>query len=134
MSSLAAVLAGRTPSGVYRWHAAYDVGDVRHTVEHAGWRFGYLDGWLNVTKREVLAALGEALDLPGYYGGNLDALEECLADLGGPTVLLWDGWSTLARDDARTFRTLVAIFAARSETLSVLLRGDGPEVDLPSLD
>ncbi len=134
MSSLAAVLAGRTPSGVYLWHAAYDVADVRHTVEHVGWRFAYVDGWVFQAKAEFLAAVGEALALPAYYGRNLDALEECLADLDGPTVLLWDGWSTLARGDERAFRSTVDIFAARSDGLTVLLRGEGPELDVPSLD
>ena len=33
MSGLAAVLAGHEPAGVYRWHAAFDVPEVRHTVE-----------------------------------------------------------------------------------------------------
>jgi RNAse (barnase) inhibitor barstar len=134
VSSLAAVLARRTPSGVYLWHAAYDVADVRHTVELTGWRFGHLDGWLSATKPELLAAVGESLAFPDYYGANLDALEECLADLVEPTVLLWDGWSTLARSDDHAFRTVLELFAARSEVVTVLLRGDGPEVDLPSLD
>jgi hypothetical protein len=49
-------------------------------------------------------------------------------------VLLWDGWSPLARDDERAFRSIIEIFSARSEKLTVLLRGAGPEIDLPSLD
>jgi RNAse (barnase) inhibitor barstar len=134
MSGLAAVLAGRAPSGVFRWHAAYDVADVRHTVEHAGWRFGYVDGWTATSKDELLAAVGEALHLPDYYGRNLDALEECLTEVDRPTVLLWDGWTTLARDDDRSFRSMVEIFAGRSERLTVLLRGDGPEIDVPGID
>jgi RNAse (barnase) inhibitor barstar len=134
MSSLSSVLAGRTPPGVYRWHAAYDVADVRHTVEHVGWRFGYVDGWVFQSKAEFLLAVGEALALPDYYGRNLDALEECLADLDGPTVLLWDGWSPLARADDPAFRGILDVFAAGSDQLTVLLRGEGPEIDVPDLD
>ncbi len=40
-----------------------------------------LDGRLLGDKAGLLAALGHALHFPDYYGGNWDALEECLADL-----------------------------------------------------
>lgn len=43
------------------------------------------------TRREVLGALGRALDLPPWFGCNLDALEECLRDLTAPTTLVWRG-------------------------------------------
>ncbi|MDO4233263.1 MAG: barstar family protein, partial [Lautropia sp.] len=33
------------------------------------------------SKAEVLAALGTGLQLPDYYGKNLDALYDCLTDL-----------------------------------------------------
>lgn len=33
------------------------------------------------SKAAVLERLGEALGLPAYYGGNLDALHDCLTDL-----------------------------------------------------
>ncbi len=117
MSSLASVLARRTPPGVYLWHAEYDVADVRHTVEHVGWTFAYVDGWVFQSRAEFLVAVGESLALPDYYGRNLDALEECLAELEGPVLLLWDGWSVLARADERAFRSVVDVFAARSDRL-----------------
>ena len=134
MSGLARVLAGRTPPGVYRWHAAYDVDDVRHTVERAGWRFAQLDGWTGRGAADFHEAIAVALGFPDHYGRNLDALHDCLRDLAGPTVLLWDGWSPLARAEPRTFATVLAILAEHADRLSVLLRGDGPDQDLPSLD
>ena len=138
MSGLAGLLAGRHPAGVYRWHAAYDAEEVRHTVEHAGWEFGYVDGWRCADKVGVLTAIGEQLGFPDYYRGrSLDALWDCLTDLAEPTVLLWDGWSTLAREDPETFgklRGLLAERAALTPPFTTLLRGDGPEVDVPSLD
>lgn len=143
MSGLAAVLAGHEPAGVYRWHAAFAVPEVRHTVEQTDHRFGYVDGWVAGTKAEVLAAIGEALGFPATYGRNLDALEDSLRDVDTGTaglVLLWDGWSTLARSDERTFLVLLDIFRTRASAagkgpLTVLLRGDGPDVPgLASLD
>jgi RNAse (barnase) inhibitor barstar len=134
MSGLAGLLVGHVPMGAYRWHAAFPPDDVRRAVEHADWRFGYVDGWVAQTKRELLTALGEALQFPDYYGRNLDALRDCLRDLDGPGVLLWDGWATLARSDEHTFGVVLGLLGATSDRLAVLLRGEGPDLELPSLD
>lgn len=143
MSGLAAVLAGRVPAGVYRWHGAFDVADVRHTVEHAGQAFAHVDGWTHPTKPEFLAAVGEALSFPDYYGQNFDALADLLHDVGADgsgTVLLWDGWGPLAREDTRSFAVAVDVLRKRTESrkrapFTVLLRGDGPDIDgVPDLD
>ena len=145
MSGLAGLLVGivegEAQPGVYRWHAAFDVADVRRTVEHAGVTFAHVDGWLSGTKAEVLEAIGRALDFPAHYGQNFDALADCLHDVGEEgagqgIVMLWDGWSTLARADARAFDVALEILAARAAEdgrapFSVLLRGDGP--DLPGI-
>jgi RNAse (barnase) inhibitor barstar len=134
VSGLAAVLAHHHDRGVFRWHAASSPEDVQHTVEHAGWRFGYVDGWRHQTRREVLTALGEALGFPEHYGRNLDALNDCLRDLPGDVVLLWDGWATLAREDEATFAAVRAVLADHTGSLTTLLRGAGPDLDVPSLD
>ena len=144
MSGLAALLARRTPPGIYTWHAGFDVADVRHTVEHAGWGFGHVDGWTaGDSKSAFLAAVGEALDFPDDYGQNFDALADCLDDIGGGVagvVLLWDGWGTLARADERAFSVALSVLGSRVNAdkgvpFSVLLRGGGPEVaGLTSLD
>lgn len=136
MSGLAGLLAGHRDPGVYRWHAAFDVADVRRAVEHGGARFGYVDGWTHTTKSEVLDALGEALEFPDD-GRDLDALADRLGDLDGPHVLLWDGWSPLARSEEDTFGTILGIFNERctsGEPFSVLLRGDGPDLEVADLD
>ncbi len=143
MSGLASVLAHRTPPGMWLWHAAFDVEDVRHTVEHAGWRFASVDGWRHQSKAEFLAAVGEALDFPDYYGRNFDALGDCLGDVSSGdsegVVLLWDGWGPLAHADERAFSVALSVLggrvnAERGGPFVVLLRGDGPETTLPSLD
>ena len=142
MSGLAALLARREPPGIYRWHAGFDVADVRHTVEHAGWRFSYVDGLVAQTKDDFLRVVGEALDLPDWYGQNFDALADCLrdADGGEGTVLLWDAWSTLARGEPQAFSVALSVLggrvnAERGGPFCVLLRGEGPAVaGVPTLD
>src|SRR3954449_351570 len=134
MSGLAGILAHHHDSGVYRWHAAFPAPEVGHAVEHAGWRFGYVDGWHHQTRAEFLTAVGEALAFPDGHGQDLDGLKQGLNDLPGNTVLLWDGWCTLAREDEATFDAVRAMLGEHAATLTTLLRGEGPEVDVPSLD
>ena len=74
---------------------------------------------------------------PDYYGRNLDALWDCLTDLAEPTVLLWDGWGPFAHAEPEGFEALLTVLRDRSAArppFSVLLRGAGPDVDVPSLD
>lgn len=137
MSGLAAVLAHRHDAGVHLWHNALHVPDVQHAVEHAGWQFGYVDGVALETKKEVLGAIGAALDFPDHYGGNLDALRDCLRDLGTPTVLLWEGWGSFARAEPNAFEKVCRVLGDRDggeTTIEVLLRGPGPVDGLESLD
>ncbi|MDQ6524153.1 barstar family protein [Nocardioides sp. LHD-245] len=136
MSGLAAVLAGRHAPGVHRWSSGLEVAEVRHAVEHAGWAFGYVDGASLDTTPAVLRAIGEALAFPAHYGVNLDALNDCLRDLPGPTVLLWDAWSGFARAEPRRFGVVTGVLARRGDTdpaIEVLLRGPGPEDVVPLL-
>lgn len=142
MSGLAALLAGRTRPGLYRWHSGFEVADVRHAVDHAGWTFGYVDGLHAQTKSEFLREIGEALDFPDWYGQNFDALADCLTDVddGDGTILLWDGWGTLARQEPGAFSVALSVLgtrvnAERGGPFAVLLRGDGPETSaIESLD
>jgi len=138
MSGLAAVIGGHTPAGVYRWHAAFEPSEVRHTVEHAGWDFGHVDGWLGESEADFHAALAASLGFPDWYGGNLDALWDCLVTcVTEPTVLLWDGWGPLAHAEPDRFPRLLRVLRDRTveaPPFTVLLRGDGPEIDVASLD
>lgn len=136
MSGLAAVIAGKQTPGVHRWHSALEVADVRHAVQHAGWSFGYVDAVALNGKREVLRAIGEAMGFPDHYGANLDALRDSLRDVAEPTVLLWEGWGTLARAEPKAFERICRVLGSREgpPPFEVLLRGPGPETGLGSLD
>lgn len=135
MSGLAAVLAGRHDAGVHRWHNALHVPDVQHAVEHAGWTFGYVDGVALESKQEILGAIGAALSCAEHE--DVEALDKCLGDLSERTVLLWDGWGSLARADSSAFESVCRVLSSRADTnpcLEVLLRGPGPDDGIESLD
>ena len=89
------------------------------------------------TAAEFHDTVADALALPDSYGRTMDALGECLSDNsddGKRTVLLWDAWAPLARAEQRTFTSAVDTLRAKSSTMCVLLRGEGPDLGLPSID
>jgi RNAse (barnase) inhibitor barstar len=138
VSGLVSLLTGDAPLGVHRWESAREVDEIRHTVELAEWRLAHFDGWVGAgERRAVLRGIGDALAFGDHYGVNYDALADCLSDVPGRTLLLWDGWSVLARADERAFEVIVSILAERCEDdrapFSVLLRGEGPEISVPVL-
>lgn len=67
-------------------------------------------------KQALLAAIARALDFPDWFGGNWDALEDCLTDLSwrtaGGHVLVLEGAQDLARDDAGV---LIDVLSAAAE-------------------
>jgi Barstar (barnase inhibitor) len=142
MSGLAALLAGHNPPALYQWHSAAPVPDVQHAVEHAGWRFVHVDGWTIEDKESFLKAVAQAFAFDNGSMTSFDALSDRLADVDAPgrsgAVLLWDGWSPLARRDEQAFRVALSVIGGRTNAdrgcpLAVLLRGDGPHLDVPEL-
>jgi hypothetical protein len=139
MSGLAALLAEHNPPSVYQWHSAASVTDVQHAVEHAGWSFRYLDGWTLEDRATFVKTAAGSLDL-----GDCESVQDLSDGLGRVEVegrglvLLWDGWSPLARSQRETFDEVVAACRQRAHDpgagkVAVILRGDGPELNLPEL-
>jgi hypothetical protein len=141
MSGLAALLAGHSQPDLYQWHSAAHVPDIEHCVDHAGWRLVYLDGWTVEDRQTFLKATAAACDLPDSAAESFDALAQSLGGLDAAgregVVLLWDGWSPLARHDEQAFTTAMDVLGRRVHSdgsrFAVLLRGDGPALDLPEL-
>lgn len=71
------------------------------------------------SKAAVLAELGKALNFPGYYGQNFDALNDCLTDPeiwpAKPCVLFIDGLQALQSTEPNTCATLLEIFQSAAE-------------------
>jgi hypothetical protein len=85
MGKLAQRLSDPSRSGVYRTSAA---ATVVAAAREGGVDIARIDG-----ARDVIRRIAEALDFPAWFGGNWDALEDCLGDLswrkgaGGHVVL-----------------------------------------------
>lgn len=79
----------------------------------ADWREVRLDTSGLRSKREVLAAIGEALAFPQWYGANLDALVDCLRDLTSPIQLVWSGSEDLQAVDPAAHAAIMDVLRSR---------------------
>ncbi|KUL35138.1 hypothetical protein ADL22_27870 [Streptomyces sp. NRRL F-4489] len=100
-AALAAVLDGRTPGGVLPWPAGRPVADALAAARDAGWHAAALDLTGAADKAAFMDRCAAALELPGYFGGNWDALADCLTDLswwppGRGRLLVVTGWQEYA--------------------------------------
>ena len=68
------------------------------------------------TPDAVYDYLSEELQLPPYFGRNLDALHDCLTDIGAPTRLILTG---AAAPVAQRFLPVLRDAAKRNRYLSV---------------
>lgn len=68
------------------------------------------------TRTEMLVELGRACHFPEWYGANLDALFDCLADLAGQPgaghVLLISGCAAPGRADNDALASLLEVLSA----------------------
>ncbi|RZQ60392.1 barstar family protein [Amycolatopsis suaedae] len=75
-------------------------------------------------KPTALAAIAQALAFPDYFGGNLDALYDCLTDLNwlppGEHVLIWAGSDALKAADPRAY---LAVRGVLSDAVRALAPG-----------
>ncbi len=68
--------------------------------------------------RDLLRPLGEALDFPKWYGANLDALFDCLADpdwLEAGGIVRFYGLSTLVQNDPEGWVDLLEVLRSACE-------------------
>lgn len=113
MGKLAQRLSDAARSGVYRTRQTTEVEDaVRGTrldLAHAD--LGGADA-----KEALLERLALALGFPAWFGGNWDALEDCLGDLGWRAgdghVILFTGYEDLPADDLGVLLDVLAASAA----------------------
>jgi RNAse (barnase) inhibitor barstar len=86
---------------------------IQAAAKKAKFAFFHVDGRNVQRKEQLMNAIATALDLPGHFGHNWDALEESLTDLDGIDaqgyLLLYDHIDGLATAHPDQFETLVEI-------------------------
>ena len=74
-----------------------------------------LDGQVLQSPEDVHDRFAQALDLPEWYGRNLDALVDCLTDLGEPVMVRLLHQETLEDRLGRRGRALVRLLRRAAE-------------------
>lgn len=113
-NSRARLLAEPARAGVHRVSTA-DLPGCTAAAGEAGLQVFRIDLAPVRDKDALLAAIGAAMDFPDWYGRNLDALADCLADLGwrpaeGYAAIL-EGCDAVARSAQADFLATLRIFA-----------------------
>ncbi|HXU40729.1 MAG TPA: barstar family protein [Burkholderiales bacterium] len=92
MSKLLERLQDPVRSGVYRLTRSDAIDEVMGSAAQIDLKDG-----------NALRAISQALRFPDWFGGNWDALEDCLGDLswrpGNGHVLVFRNWQALTSDD-----------------------------------
>lgn len=139
-----ALLSGEVAPGVYRTGLRTSAASLTRAAECHGWRAFHIDGRELATKAEFLEAGARALRFPSYFGGNWDAFEESLNDMGwAPAqgyLVVFDRAGGFARTQPDEFAVALSIFQESvrrwqrlGTPLIVLLRGVGRVAGVPWL-
>ncbi|MBM3356694.1 MAG: barstar family protein [Betaproteobacteria bacterium] len=129
-------------SGVYI--APDSLVELRAAAARAKLAWLELDATGACDKRDFLAACARDLQFPERFGGNWDALSDCLRDFGWRSapgyIVRWQGDATLARSGPDAFATALEIFRdaanywkERGTLFLVLLDEEPPGIDVPRL-
>lgn len=113
MSKLLQRLSDATRSGVYR---TTRTDEIRAVARGSGLKVAGIELAGAADKDALLARFAQALAFPAWFGGNWDALEDCLSDLSWlPAkgyVLLIEGAAGLRPEEHGTLVDILAAAAA----------------------
>ena len=130
MSKLLERLRDPVRSGVYRVTRSDAIDEVMRDAAQIDLKDG-----------DALRAIARALRFPDWFGGNWDALEDCLSDLswrpGDGHVLIFRNWQALASDDLGVLidvlRSAAEFWSGRGRPFFAVLIDPGGKLALPPL-
>ena len=112
MSKLLQRLSDASKSGVYRTSRSDDILDA---TRGSALQVARIDLAGVAGRDALLTRIAKALSFPKWFGGNWDALEDCLADLSwskaGGHVLLFEGAAELPADERGILADILASVA-----------------------
>lgn len=86
---------------------------VTSALSGAGWQCRHIAQ--GDSRDDLMSALARELGFPEHFGGNLDALWDCLTDLTEPTALVWTSWHELAIRHPKDWADIMDILTDRTK-------------------
>ncbi|AXT84721.1 hypothetical protein C6I20_05615 [Aeromicrobium sp. A1-2] len=121
------LLTGETAPGLFSWRGRTDR-DLGGAAAEAGWLALPLDTRHVMSVDAFWDEVVTSWSLPEWFGRNLDALFDTLAELASrPTVVLWEGLVQLADVDPIHTSAVVDVFrdaVGQAPALAVIVRDD----------
>ena len=138
MGKLTRRLTDPSRSGVYRAHGTVEIEDAANGTRLD---IARLDLRGVADKEAMLARMARDLGFPAWFGGNWDALEDCLCDLswrrGDGHVLVFTGHEALPPDELGVLidvlRDCAADWGARGRPFFAVFAGTERALALPEL-
>ena len=109
MNSVAGLTDGSMSGGIYRVRESVPM--IMTAATDAGWSAAVVEPAERTA--ELYDHLALALDLPSWFGRNLDALWDVVTDLDRPTVLIMEDWTRYARARPGRWQLIMELFAER---------------------
>jgi RNAse (barnase) inhibitor barstar len=118
MEAMKKQLADVQKCGVYQLVGRSE--EVEHAAKEAGLAIFRMDIGHTRDKKDFLAHIAKALSFPDWFGGNWDALNDCLADLDWLStktgyVLVFEKSEHFAASHKQEFDDATAVLAATAE-------------------
>jgi hypothetical protein len=129
MTTMNSIILGQAISQIYRLNSDIAPEEFAASLQAASGELFYLDGAEMTDQEQLMQELAAVLNFPDYFGGNWDALHDCLGDFEWQEdgalhcVLLFDRWEKCTSPNLiAILQEAVASWEAAQASVYVLLR------------
>jgi hypothetical protein len=139
MATINSIVLGQAVPQIYRLGSDIAPEELAASLQMEDGELFYLDGAEMTDKDQLMQEFAVVLNFPDYFGGNWDALHDCLTDgewlaEGTHSVLLFDHWEKCTSPDLiGTLQDALIDWAAAKISVYVLLRASTSDEYLQKL-
>ncbi len=134
MATIDLIISGQALSQIYRLDSDVAPEELAAMLQEQDGELFYLDGTEMTDKTQLMQEFAAVLNFPEYFGGNWDALHDCLKDVSWldeeatHCVLLIDRWEKCTSPALiETLQDAIADWKEEADAVYVMLRTTDPD-------